>query len=97
MKWTDELVIEFAKIYALDDRKAYKSANTIRDKLSIFKLLNKIGIENNVLFDKKNVSIMNKYVDFINKNYKDLTINDITTLNNFVIYLKDNNLINNEE
>ena len=97
LKWSDDLVVEFAKQVVINMNNNNYSKSTMREKLEIFKASNGVHLKELECFERKdNLAFMKKYSEFIKKNYNLLTIKDITLLNNFTLFLEQNNLISNE-
>jgi hypothetical protein len=97
LKWSDDLVIEFAKQVVINMSSNTYSRSSMREKLEIFKTSNGVHLKELEFFERKdNLAFMKKYSDFVEKNYNYLTIKDITLLNNFIVFLEHNNLLQHE-
>lgn len=97
LKWSDDLVVEFAKQAVININNKNYCKQSMRERLEIFKISNGIHLKELQCFENKNnTAFMKRYSEFIEKNYNLLTIKDITLLNNFTLFLEQNNLISNE-
>lgn len=98
LNWTDELVLEFTKQVILTLSSSSYAKKTLRDRLNLFKEYNGVPLKQVEFSDKTNTRLfMKKYAEFVEKNSKDLTIRDITLLNDFSVFLEQNNLLKNEQ
>ena len=97
LKWTDDLVVEFAKQVVINMTNNDYTKKTMRQRLEIYKKSNGVLLQEVELFEKKGSDVfMKKYTQFVEKNYNNLTIKDVSLLNDFTIFLQENNLLNNE-